>query len=44
MGELKKAKTNKISALSEDPIVEYLCCIFDLLTANDSAQSREVLV
>jgi hypothetical protein len=44
MDGLKKARTNKESALSNDLIVEYLCSIFDTLTATTSAQSKEVLV
>ena len=44
MDGLKKARTNKESALSNDLIVEYLCSIFETLTATTSAQSKEVLV
>ena len=36
MNGLKKARTNKESALSNDLIVEYLCSIFETLTATTS--------
>jgi|694.fasta_scaffold70161_4 hypothetical protein len=41
---LKIAKESKDSALSEDPIVEYLCSIFDAMTSNRCASSRDFLV
>jgi hypothetical protein len=44
MAGLKRAKEDKDSALSEDPIVDYLCSIFDAMTSTNCARSRETLV
>jgi hypothetical protein len=40
---LKGAKDIKDSAFSEDPIVEYFCSIFDVMTSTHYATSREIL-
>jgi hypothetical protein len=41
---LKVAKDIKDSDFLEDPIVEYLCSIFDAMTSNRCASSRDFLV